>query len=274
MVVLKRAMLCFGLLSVVFLSARADENTFWRYFGGKPQFVGGAKCPLGNDEERKDGRRRGYDVCYLPRLKSCLWVAYALTPSDVSNQVGRVGSFKKDMDALNLCVPAPGDYIGTGYDRGHMAPSQDMQYNEGVSRESFLMGNMMPQTPRLNRGEWKRFETKTHHRVVAKTGIIPVSRVYVLVGPIFTKQAIETFEEEMKAYEEKRTPHPPILKPEAFWKIVKYGATVEAVIMNQQGMAQSVSVQEISQKTGLQFFGRLSPGLRMHYLSAVRHLYH
>lgn len=118
MAFLRRAILSFGLMSVGFLPAHADENPFWRYFGGKPQFVGGKTCPLKNGEERKEGRRRGYDVCYLPRLKSCLWVAYALTPSDASNQVGRVGSFKKDVDALNLCVPSPGDYIGTGFDRG------------------------------------------------------------------------------------------------------------------------------------------------------------
>ena len=274
MAFLKRAILSFGLLSVGFLSAHADENPFWRYFGGRPQFVGGKTCPLKNGEERKEGRRRGYDVCYLPRLRSCLWVAYALTPSDASNQVGRVGSFKKDVDALNLCVPSPGDYIGTGFDRGHMAPSQDMQYNENVSRESFFMGNMMPQRPRLNRGEWMRFETKIHHRVMEKGAGLPVSRVYVLVGPVFSTEAIEKFEEEQHAYEEKEVPRPPILKPDAFWKIVKYGTTIEAVIMTQNGMARSVSVKEISEKTGLQFFGQLSPGLRAHYLLAVRHLYH
>ena len=274
MAILKRAIFSLWLLAGVFSSVKADENAFWRYFGGKPVFRGGEGCSLRAGEAHQFARRRGYDVEYLPRLKSCLWVAYTLTPSDVSNQVGRVGSFRKDMDALKVCVPDPADYIGSGYDRGHMAPSQDMQYNEGVSRESFFMGNMMPQTPHLNRGEWKRFETKTHNRVMPKDGVIPVQRVYVLVGPIFSKDGIKKFEEEQRVYEEEKQGRPPILKPDAFWKIVKYGVRVEAVIMNQHGVAQSVSVQEISQKTGIEFFGGLSSGLRDHYLSTVRFVYH
>lgn len=257
----------------VILTANADEDAFWRYSGGRPTFVGGGLCPLKKDEPVKVLSRRGYDLCYAKRLKSCLWVAYALTPSDVSNQVGRVGTFKKDDDALRIFVPAPGDFLSTGYDRGHMAPSQDMQYNERVSRESFYMGNMMPQTPRLNRGEWKRFETKTHRRVVPQAGIISASRVYVMTGPVFTKQAIAQFEREQREFAKTKSGRPPILKPEAFWKIVKCGADVDAVIMDQKGGVRSVSVQEISEKTGLLFFGGLNAGLRKHYLSRVRHLY-
>ncbi len=65
----------------------------------------------------------------------------------------------------------PNDYTGSGYDRGHIAPSADRTRNEGHIAPSadrtrnevdnsatFLMSNMMPQVPELNRGVWGDLE--------------------------------------------------------------------------------------------------------------------
>ena len=43
-------------------------------------------------------------------------------------------------------------------DRGHIAPSADRTRNEGDSSSTFLMTNMMPQVPELNRGVWGGLE--------------------------------------------------------------------------------------------------------------------
>jgi len=48
----------------------------------------------------------------------------------------------------------PNDYTGSGYDRGHIAPSADRTCNEADNSATFLMSNMMPQVPELNRGVW------------------------------------------------------------------------------------------------------------------------
>lgn len=256
-------MLLCGMLGSVSLIARADERAGWRYAGGRPVFVGGAGCALPAREELKYLSRKGYDLCFAPRLKSCVWVAYALTPSDVSNQVGRIGLFKQDDDLMDV-AQRPEAYAETGYDRGHMAPARDMQYAEEVSRQSFWMGNVMPQRPRLNRGEWKRLEGKIHRKVVPNTrGEVSFRRVHVMAGPIFTEEAIRQYERG----------ECPVLKPEKYWKIVKYGVVVDAVVMDQTGDARSVTVAEISRQTGLKFFAGMQDDLSMFYLQFRRPIY-
>lgn len=259
---LSAVLLC-GMLGGSISFVWADERVHWRYAGGRPVFVGGAGCALSAHEELRHLNRRGYDLCFAPRLKSCVWVAYALTPSDVSNQVGRIGFFKKD-DDLRDVVQSPDAYAGTGYDRGHMAPAQDMQYAEAVSRQSFWMGNIMPQRPLLNRGEWKRLEGVIHRKVVPNTrGEVAFRRVYVMAGPIFTKEAIKQYERGESQ----------VLKPARYWKIVKYGVVVDAVVMDQAGDIRSVTVSEISRQTGLEFFPDKQDDLRTFYLQFRRPIY-
>lgn len=260
---------CLCLVSSVW----ADENTFWRYAGGRPDFIGGRRCALSAKEELKYLNRKGYDLCYSPRLKACVWIAYALTPNDVTNQLGRIGCFKQDDDLLKE-VLRPDAYGGSGYDRGHMAPSQDMQYTEEVSRQSFWMGNIMPQLPLLNRGEWKRLEGKIHRKVVPNDhGEVESRRVYVMAGPVFTRDAIRQYERDARMLKGTGEGKEPILKPERYWKIFKYGIMVDAVIMDQNGNAQSVMVEEISQLTGLRFFQRMQDDLRAFYLRFRRPVY-
>jgi endonuclease G len=52
----------------------------------------------------------------------------------------------------------PTDYTGSGYDRGHIAPSADRTRNETDNSSTFEMTNMMPQVPELNRGVWGDLE--------------------------------------------------------------------------------------------------------------------
>jgi endonuclease G, mitochondrial len=49
-------------------------------------------------------------------------------------------------------------YNNSGYDRGHCAPAADFSFNQVAMNESFLMSNICPQTPTLNRKCWKNVE--------------------------------------------------------------------------------------------------------------------
>ena len=68
--------------------------------------------------------------------------------------------FEVDPEAADC--PTPDDYTRTGYDRGHMAPNYLIatRYGKVAQRETFLMSNIVPQTPELNRGPWRILEEK------------------------------------------------------------------------------------------------------------------
>lgn len=55
------------------------------------------------------------------------------------------------------------EYAHSGYDRGHLANAEDFAYDCALSNSTFMLYNCLPQTPSLNRGVWKQWETKIRH---------------------------------------------------------------------------------------------------------------
>ena len=102
-------------------------------------------------------KHEGYIFCYSERYEQSRWVAYQLTRQEVSGKAVRSGSFIED-PLVFTGTANKSDYIGSGYDRGHLAPAGDMRWSKKVMRESFLFSNMSPQHPSFNRGIWKKLE--------------------------------------------------------------------------------------------------------------------
>ena len=64
------------------------------------------------------------------------------------------------------------DYVGSGYDRGHMMPAADnLCQTQLIQDESFYFSNMSAQTHRLNAGDWKSLETFTREESNLKDSI-------------------------------------------------------------------------------------------------------
>ena len=77
------------------------------------------------------------------------------------NPLPRKDAFQPDPQAI-IETDIRADYVGSGYDRGHMSPAASNQcQTAGVQIESFYMSNMAAQTHRLNAGDWKSLETLT-----------------------------------------------------------------------------------------------------------------
>lgn len=104
--------------------------------------------------------RQAYLVAYDAPVKIPKYVAYTLTPPNALGCVARTNAFVADQ-SLNGTGARPDDYIGTGYDKGHAVPDGDLSWDQQVEYESFLMSNMSPQLPGLNRGIWKLLESAT-----------------------------------------------------------------------------------------------------------------
>jgi DNA/RNA endonuclease G (NUC1) len=72
-------------------------------------------------------------------------------------KVPRKDDFRGDKRIAD--TPVPEDYTNTGYDRGHMVPAANADDPVEMS-DTFLMTNMTPQLPSVNRIAWKNLEER------------------------------------------------------------------------------------------------------------------
>lgn len=123
--------------------------------------------------------REGYSVGYNYQNKVADWVSYHITAASVNGFYKRSNYFKTDQDIPTAYRAISSDYSSTGYDRGHLAPSGTMDFNQNSMKESFLMTNMAPQLPGFNRGGWKGLEDKI------RQWANDYNELYVVTGPIW-----------------------------------------------------------------------------------------
>lgn len=94
------------------------------------------------------------------------WVTWHLSASDLG-PIDRTNSFRADTKLPQSWRIKKGDYNGSGFHRGHMAPSEDRSTTVAKNRQTFLMTNMQPQVARLNSGTWRSLEQYTQDQVRA-----------------------------------------------------------------------------------------------------------
>jgi endonuclease G len=105
--------------------------------------------------------RRGYFLLHDNQAKIPAWVTWQVSPSTVNGCIPRSNAFVADQSLPKGKSASPSDYAGSGYDQGHLANDAHQSWDQQVEYESFLMSNMSPQLPGLNRGIWKLLETAT-----------------------------------------------------------------------------------------------------------------
>ena len=103
--------------------------------------------------------RAAYVLANDPIAKIPQWVAYTLTPDEAVGCVPRTNAFAADASVPKGQRAELEDYAKSGYDIGHIANAADMAFSEETMQESFLLTNMSPQLPGLNRGIWKVLES-------------------------------------------------------------------------------------------------------------------
>lgn len=104
-----------------------------------------------------------YTTVFSKSLKYPILVEWWVTKEKLSchKPIPRQDKFAPD-PLLTADTDLANDYIGSGYDRGHMAPAADNQCSgKDAMIESFYFSNMAPQYGQLNRGDWKTLEMQT-----------------------------------------------------------------------------------------------------------------
>jgi len=131
---------------------------------------------------------RDYTLGYWEEMRQAAWVVEELTPAKLERKHTRTVGFRVD-PLIEADTAATTDYLNSGYDRGHLAPAADFTFDKTSMRESFMMGNVSPQVPNLNRGGWATLEEWTRDAAlrfrVSDNGARTQSLV-VVTGPIIT----------------------------------------------------------------------------------------
>lgn len=103
--------------------------------------------------------RNGYATFNDLDAKVSPWEVYTLLPQHTIGCVPRSNAFAADQSLPANQRATPNDYLHSGYDIGHMVNDADESWSPVVEHESFILTNMEPQLPALNRGIWKQLET-------------------------------------------------------------------------------------------------------------------
>ncbi len=187
-----------------------------------------------------------YSLMYSEPHEQAQWVAYLLTASRTSNDFKRKNDFRPD-PKIPTGSATHADYKGSGYHRGHLAPSADMGWSAEVQSESFLYSNMSPQVPAFNTGIWSKLEKQV------RDWAVDYDSIYVVTGPVLTNKLPSIGPNEVAV-------------PEHYYKVIMHysGATPKAIgfILPHEGSRAhvstfAVSVDSVEVVTGINFFPQL-----------------
>lgn len=188
--------------------------------------------------------RGPFKVGWSDTLRHPAWCAYHVVRKPAHKAGKRPGFFA---DRAVPKAPRPDDYAHSGYDRGHMAPNHAIatRYGEAAQHKTFLMSNISPQTPNLNRGVWRDVEHRIAEFWTARYG-----EIWVVVGCVPSRTGA-------------KIPKTGIDIPDQFFQVViaQEGMDVRALaVVFPQNVAWDawaarhiVSIDELEELTGLDF---------------------
>jgi DNA/RNA endonuclease G (NUC1) len=138
---------------------------------------------LGEPQAIYERVHEGYVVAQDGRLKIPLWVQYELKRSDLNGPAERGDNFHADTSIPRGFRAELADYEQSGFDRGHMAPAEDMTRSIQVMSDSFLLSNMAPQIGvGFNRQIWAQLEMAVRGWVEQRGSLT------IITGPVFAPE--------------------------------------------------------------------------------------
>ena len=210
--------------------SRANDN-YNNYLIAKPEYVLSYNCQAGIAN----------------------WVSWQLDRSWLGT-IERSDNFMPNTELPEDCYAIrPSDYRGSGYDRGHLIPSGDRTRSRTDNISTFLMTNIIPQSPSNNREVWRELEE--YSRELAYQG----KELYIVAGGRGIAQKIA----------ESR-----VIVPKYTWKVIlvldsdseitaQNATTIAVWIPNSEDVRNTdwqdyiVSVDLVEKETGYNFFANL-----------------
>tara|TARA_R110000868_G_scaffold156658_1_gene383638 strand:+ start:796 stop:1635 length:840 start_codon:yes stop_codon:yes gene_type:complete len=184
-----------------------------------------------------------FTLSYNEEAEQAEWLAYELKKEYVKNN-----NFKRPFFIVDPKVKTGSadwrNYKKSGYDKGHLCPAGDMEFDKNAYNDTFFTSNISPQDHEFNAGVWNRLEQKVRYWAVRYDG------VYVVTGGILNKTRNTIGTEK-------------VVVPEYFYKIILDDSNgnykmIAFLIPNKRSekplYTYVVSVDSLEKLTGIDFF--------------------
>ena len=204
---------------------------------------------------KMDGKTyRNFSFGWSQKDRVALWVAYPLCKLYTNGSAGRTNAWALDPLLGDLSAAPFSGYAGS-YARGHQLPSADRQCCDEANAQTFYGTNMTPQLNEHNEGIWSALESKV--RNIANGS----DTTYVVTGVIVSASSKK----------EKDSYNNSVTIPDAYFKVLlRYSKSstlgqwnAAAFYLEHRkyseslGKQHSMSVDELEQMTGIDFFVNL-----------------
>lgn len=186
-----------------------------------------------------------YTLSYSEKHEQAEWVAYRLTQQSIKKpNVERSNDFRPD-PRVRKGSASPRDYFGTGYDRGHLVPAGDMNFDKRAMSETFYMSNISPQIRNFNGGIWRELEENTRDWAFQN------QEIFVVTGPVLTQGIREKIGDNQ------------VSVPDMYYKVIldvkePEKKAIAFLLPNEISYkplsAFAVSIDEVESITGIDFF--------------------
>lgn len=182
---MKKIILTLTLLASISAHARdTASSNITPKFHDCPQFFAAATSPRTNKSFQVAPRALCYQsfaVLYSGVSTTPVFVAERLNRAQLKDAKGekRTNRFFADARLRKAERAELNDYKGSGFDRGHMAPTGDMPSARAMA-QSFSLTNMVPHAPKNNQKAWNGIEQSTRKYVMRA-----VEDVYVISGQVY-----------------------------------------------------------------------------------------
>ena len=249
-------------------STSVTLNKDWLELPESPASLGGSYLvTMRGTLNEKDVRN--YSILYDPSRFASLWTAYVYSNAYHDSGTGGPWSVNPQIPASKQTsvYKAYPSVDGVTYDRGHQIPNADRNADASLQKQTYYWTNSTPQHATFNQGIWENLESAVRSLVSSSDS------VYVITGPVYQtvggSETVRTFKN--SSNDDKVVPIPNYYY-KVLLKVRRSGSSVTAASAigfwftheahsgeNWQNFA--VSVDEIEQKTGFNFFANLPPAL-------------
>lgn len=188
-----------------------------------------------------------YVLSYNEKVEQAEWVAYELKKEYIKNNDFKRPYFIEDPKVTTRSADWR-NYKKSGYDKGHLCPAGDMEFDLDAYNDTFYTSNISPQNHDFNAGIWNRLEQKVRYWAERENGII------VVTGGVLSRTS-------------KTIGTQKVVVPDYFYKIIFENEAGKqkmiAFLMPNEKSNKAlyefvVSVDSIEKLTGIDFFPNLN----------------